>query len=128
LAERDLSEAETIAERGSMLRWQIEAALERTRLYLTLASVSSVPPCFNQSEENENTEARRTQRDWLQLGREKLDETKQLVEQTEKPYEPHVPDWDEWEPPEYVGVFKKGEIVGYHCRNDEIERLQKQIG
>ena len=29
--------------------------------------------------------------------------------------------------PEYLGVFKKGEIVGYHCRNDEIERLQKEI-
>ena len=33
----------------------------------------------------------------------------------------------EWEPPKYVGGFKKGEIVGYHCRNDEIERLQKEI-
>jgi len=32
LAERDLSEAESIAGRGSMLRRQIEAALERTRL------------------------------------------------------------------------------------------------
>ena len=50
-----------------------------------------------------------------------------LVKQTEKPYEPHVPDWDDWDPPEYVGGFKKGEIVGYHCRNDEIERLQKEI-
>ena len=36
-AERDLSEAETIAKRDSMLIWQIEAALERTQLYLTLA-------------------------------------------------------------------------------------------
>ena len=52
---------------------------------------------------------------------------KRLVKQTEKNCEPHVPDWDEWDPPEYVGVFKKGEIVGYHCRNDEIERLQKEI-
>ena len=59
--------------------------------------------------------------------REKLEEARRLVKQTEKPNEPHVPDWDEWDPPEYVGVFKKGEIVGYHCRNDEIERLQKLI-
>lgn len=36
--ERDLSEAETIAERRSMLIWQIEVALERTRLYLTWLS------------------------------------------------------------------------------------------
>ena len=56
-----------------------------------------------------------------------LDEARRLVKQTKRPYEPHVPDWEEWEPPEYVGVFKKGDIVGYHCRNDEIERLQKQI-
>ena len=34
LAERDLSEAESIAERGSMLIFQIEAALERTRLFM----------------------------------------------------------------------------------------------
>ena len=37
-AERDLDEAESIAERGSMLIWQIEAALERARLFLTLAA------------------------------------------------------------------------------------------
>jgi len=44
--------------------------------------------------------------------REKLVEAKDLVRQTEKPYEPHVPDRDEWEPPMYAGVVKKGEIVG----------------
>ena len=49
------------------------------------------------------------------------------MEQTEKPYEPHVSDWKDWEPPEYVGVFKEGDIVGYHCRNDEIECLQTEI-
>ena len=38
-----------------------------------------------------------------------------------------MPDWDEWEPPTYVGAIKEGEIVGYHCRNGEIERLQKEI-
>jgi hypothetical protein len=38
-----------------------------------------------------------------------------------------VPDWDEWEPPAYVGVYKKGEIVGYHCRNHEIERLEREL-
>ena len=84
-----------------MLIWQIEAALERTRLALALSN---------------HDEAQR-----------KLDETRELIRQTEKPYEPHVPDWPDWDPPEYIGVFRKGEIVGYHRRNDEIERLQEQI-
>ena len=61
-AERDLGEAELIAGRGSMLVWQIEAALERTRLALAVG---------------EGDEARR-----------KLEETRALVKQTEKPYEP----------------------------------------
>jgi hypothetical protein len=39
LADRDLSEAESIAERGAMLIWQIEAALERSRLCLELHQV-----------------------------------------------------------------------------------------
>ena len=110
LAERDLSETETIAERGSMLRWQIEVALERTRLALCRAK-SQIPNGKSQ----------------MEIACSKLEEAEDLVKQTEKPYEPHVPDWEEWEPPKYVGVFKKGDIVGYHCRNDEIERLQKQI-
>jgi hypothetical protein len=126
-AERDLSEAETIAERGSMLIWQIEAALERSQLYLALASVNSVSACFPDSETDENTEAPRTQSDWLKLAREKLDETKRLISQTEKPYEPHVPDWEDWEPPEYVGVFQPGDIVGYHRRDHEIDMLEAQI-
>jgi len=46
---------------------------------------------------------------WLLLAREKLDEVKRLVKQMEKPY---APDWKEWKPPEHVGVFKKGDIVG----------------
>ncbi len=100
-AERDLAEAESIAERGSMLIWQIEAALERTRLALVL---------------NDSEEARR-----------KLDETRALIKKTESRYEPHVPDWDDWEPPEYVGVFQAGDVVGYHRRNGEIERLQQAI-
>ena len=29
--------------------------------------------------------------------------------------------------PTFVPNVKKGDIVGYRCRNDEIERLQKQI-
>ena len=110
-AHDDLSEAESIAERGDMLIWQIEAALERTRLAL----------------ERMKYEGGRMKDGLIAQAREKLEEARRLIKQTEKAYEPHVPDWDKWEPPEYVGVFKKGEIVGYHCRNDEIERLQKQI-
>jgi hypothetical protein len=63
----------------------------------------------------------------LGLAREKLEETRRLVKETESKYEPHVPDWDEWQPPEYVDVFKQGDTVGYHCRNGEIERLQQLI-
>ena len=37
---------------------------------------------------------------------QKLDEARELIRQTKKPYEPYVPDWDEWKPPEYVGFFK----------------------
>jgi hypothetical protein len=124
-AVRDLAEAETIAERGSMLIWQIEAALERTRLYLALASADSAPLRFKK--DDQNTETQRTRREYLEMAREKLDEVKRLVEQTERPYEPHVPDWDDWEPPPYVGVFQPGQIVGYHRRNQEIEALQRVV-
>ena len=72
----------------------------------------------------------------LQLAREKLDETKALVKQTEKPYEPYEPMdeiWEDhpegkkWDPPSYIGVFEKGDIVGYHCRNQEIQYLEEVI-
>ncbi len=101
-AHRDLTEVEQIAGRSNMLIFQIEAALERCRLALTLDDKAQA--------------------------RTKLDEAKALVKQTERPYEAHVPTWDEWEPPEYIGVFKEGEIVGYHRRNGEIADLEKQIG
>lgn len=61
------------------------------------------------------------------MAREKLDATKRLVKESEKTYEPHIPDWKDWEPPEYIGVFKKGNTVGYHCRNAKIDRLQAEI-
>ena len=100
-AERDLAEAESIAERGSMLIWQIDAAIELCRLHLA--------------------------RDERDAARESLELAKGLVKKTEKPYEPHIPDWDEWEPPDYVGVFQEGEIVGYHRRNPEIADLEKVL-
>ncbi|MBM83693.1 MAG: hypothetical protein CMJ78_24300, partial [Planctomycetaceae bacterium] len=59
--------------------------------------------------------------------RQELDETKRLIQQTEKPYEPHTPDWPDWELPEYIGVFKPGDIIGYHCRNADIEFLEAEI-
>lgn len=63
----------------------------------------------------------------MQKAREKLDDGRELIRKMERPYEPHVPDWPDWEPPEYAGVFKRGEIAGYHCRNAEIEAVQKII-
>ncbi len=101
-ANRDLTEVEQIADRSNMLIFQIEAALERCRLALTLGDKAQA--------------------------RTKLHEAKALVKQTERPYEPHIPTWDDWDPPEYIGVFKGGEIVGYHRRNGEITELEKQIG
>ncbi|MEM9266590.1 MAG: hypothetical protein AAGA46_13800 [Cyanobacteria bacterium P01_F01_bin.13] len=101
-ANRDLTEVEQIAGRSNMLIHKIEAALERCRLALTVGDKAQA--------------------------RIKLDEAKALVKQTERPYVPHVPTWDEWEPPEYIGVFKEGEIVGYHRRNGEIAELEERIG
>lgn len=129
-AERDLSEAESIAERGSMLVWQIEAALERTQLFLALHQVGwegEDPAAPRSRDDSSDCSARALPSRWLDRTREKLDEVKQLVKQTERPYEPHVPDWDEWQPPEYVGVFKAGEIVGYHLRDAEIAALGQVI-
>ena len=125
----DLSDVQSIASSSDMLIWQIEAALERTRLFLTLhhAGWEGEAPAEPQHGDGTSGSAGASPPRWLDLAREKLDEARQLVEQTEKPYVPHVPDWDEWEPPEYVGVFKAGDIVGYHCRNDEIDRLQNEI-
>ncbi|MEM9485759.1 MAG: AAA family ATPase [Cyanobacteria bacterium P01_F01_bin.116] len=101
-ANRDLTEVEQIAGRSNMLIHQIEAALERCRLALAVDDKAQA--------------------------RTKLDEVKVLVKKTKRPYVPHVPTWDEWEPPEYIGVFKEGEMVGYHRRNGEIAELEKQIG
>ncbi len=101
LVQRDLAEAETIAKRGSMRIFQIEAALERTRLALALTDISQA--------------------------REKLAEARALIKKTEKPYEPHQPDWKDWQAPDYVGTIEKGEIVGYHRRNAEIAAIKAQI-
>ena len=101
MTECDLTEAENVAERGSMLIWRIEEALERTRLALVLGDKKQA--------------------------KKKLDETRELIRQTEKPYVPHKPDWADWDPPAYIGVFKEGDIVGYHRRNPEIEALQQAI-
>ncbi len=97
-AEHDLAEAESIAERGSMLIFQIDAAIERCRLHLAMG---------------ERTAAQ-----------ESLERAKDLIKQTEKPYQPHEADWPDWEPPSYVNVFKPGEIVGYRRRNPEIVELE----
>ena len=51
-----------------------------------------------------------------------------LIMKTEQPYEPHISDWDEWEPPSYVSVYEQGEIVGYYRRNPEIEVLGMETG
>jgi hypothetical protein len=101
LFEKDMSESELISKRSSMLICQIEVAIERCRLCLAIGDCGSA--------------------------KEHLLLAKQLVRQTEKPYEPHIPDWPDWKPPDYVNVFKAGEIVGYHRRNPEIEALEREL-
>ena len=108
-AGNDLAEAEAIAERGSMLIWRIEAALERCRLALAVAQAGKP-----------------------ELGRMEspsfyFDRAQALIRQTEGPYEPHRPDWLEWQPPDYVGVFQPGEIVHYARRDAALENLKAKI-
>jgi hypothetical protein len=121
-----------------MLIWQIEAALERAWLFLTLhqagweGEAPAEPQAHGDDHESGSAGASpshdpESSSSWLGQAQQKLGEAKDLIKQTEKPYEPHVHDWDEWGPPEYLGVFKAGEIVGYHCRNGEIERLQELL-
>ena len=102
-----LSEAETIAERSSMLLFQVDAAIERCRWHLAQGDRKSA--------------------------RELLEYAKALVKKTERPYVPHVPMWAGWRPLVYEGVrydnvFKEGEIVGYHRRNPEIAALGRELG
>jgi hypothetical protein len=59
--------------------------------------------------------------------REQLARAKTLVKETESPYVPYEPDWEEWDPPEYIGVIQAGEIVGYHRRNDELRELEEAL-
>jgi hypothetical protein len=130
-AERDLAEAESIAARGSMFIWQIEAALERTRLCLAMSQVGweGEAPAEPDSGDalGSGSAGASPSGHWLEQAQQKLDEARKLISRTEQPYKPHVPDWQDWKPPAYVGVFKQGEIVGYHCRNDEIAALQAAI-
>jgi hypothetical protein len=101
LAHRDLTEVEQIAGRSGMVPYLIDAALERCRLALVQGDIPQA--------------------------REKLAEAKALVKRTEAPYEPHVPDWAEWQPPEYIGVIQPGEVVGYYRRNGEIGELERRL-
>lgn len=100
-AKRDLAEAELIAERGSMLIWQIDAAIERCRLHLAMGDRDSAREC--------------------------LERAKALIKETEKPYVPYVSDWAEWDPPAYIGTIKPGDIVGYHRRDWEIEEIELRV-
>lgn len=114
-AERDVSQAESTADRGLMRIWQIEAALERVRLCIV---------CHRFSEHFQN-------RNWLEHAWHYLESAKALIMQTEKQYLPHTSDWGEWKSPVYVNAFKKDAIVGYHCRKSEIqgvERVLTQLG
>ena len=92
-----------------MLRWQIEVALERCRLALAVAQLGK-------PESGE-----------LESPSFYLERAQALIKKTERPYEPHRPDWAEWKPPEYVGVFQAGTIVHYARRDPAIENLKARI-
>lgn len=47
------------------------------------------------------------------------DGAQRLVKQTEKPFDPHVPDQEDWAPPEYLGVLNERDIVGHHSATVE---------
>lgn len=106
LAAKDLAEAEQIASQGGMVRWQIEGSLERLRLDLAIAK-------------SNNSDAKHLHA--------KLEDLKQLVKSTDRPYLPHKPIWDEWQPPSYIGTFKEGDIVGYHRADREIAAFEREL-
>ncbi|MDA1018224.1 MAG: hypothetical protein O3A00_27695 [Planctomycetota bacterium] len=110
-----------------MLIFQIGAALERTRLFLTLAQAGQRSHRFTQMD-TDQTRPDPCPSASICGGSLPDNGEKPWIEQArEKPYEPHVPGWDDWEPPAYTGVFQAGDIGGYHCRNDEIDRLHAEI-
>jgi hypothetical protein len=118
-AERDLAEATSIAERGSMLIWQIDLALERAALLLILADADSDP---------HDVIASKGRHEYLQQATQKINTARMLTLRTERPYEPHIPDSVDWIPPRYITVFKAGSIVGFHRRIQRAAILALAIG
>lgn len=92
-----------------MMRWQIEGALERCRLALTVAQAGKTEP------------------GGLESPSVYLDRAQALIRQTERPYETHRPDWPEWQPPDCVGVFQPGAMVHYARRDAALENLNARI-
>ena len=84
-----------------MLIWRIDAAFERARLALAIGN--------------------------REQAMRKLSETRQLIRRTEKPYDPQIVSWQDWQPGDYINVFQPAEIVGYHRRNPEIESLKRKL-
>jgi tetratricopeptide (TPR) repeat protein len=101
LAERDLNELEQLSERHGMLRWRIEATVERAKFHAAFGESAAV--------------------------RETIAEAKRLIKATEKPYVPHVWTYDEAPKPDFIGVFKEGELVGYHRCDDAIAELERHF-
>jgi len=101
LVDRDIAEVEQIANCSGMIRWQIEAGVERARLHLACG------------EEDE--------------AKKKLEETKRLMRKTEAPFVPYKPQWTEWQPPSYVNTFAEGEMVGYKRCQADIDALERLL-
>ena len=98
MLEHDLARAESIAKRGSMIIWQIDAAVERARLAVLLGDKPT--------------------------GQAKLDEAVHLIAKTEQRYTTRIPGWPDLGLSEYPGSLKGYQVLSYHCRNDEIAYLQ----
>ena len=84
-----------------MMIWQIDGAVERCRYCMALGDRPGAQG--------------------------HLARARELIRATEKPYVPYVCDWEDWEPPAYIGVIEEGEIVGYHRRVPEIEALERRL-
>lgn len=116
-AEDHLSQAETIAKRGPMLVWQIEVALERVRFCMALGNPENTIPIAKLCEAD----------DWRDRALQGIAEVKNLIRKTERPFQAHARLWKGWNQPNYIGVFTNGQQLGYHCRNDEIQLLEKHL-
>ena len=90
-----------MAQRGSMLLAQIDVMIERARLWVVQGNREQ---CC-----------------------ESLAEARKLIRRTNKSYQPERRVWDEWIPPSYLQSLKPGDVLGYHRRDWELQRMEEAL-